>query len=102
MTPQSQIEEARKVLEDLKDISYYPNEDSEYGVYACCNNPDYKKHKPDCKRVRAITLALRILERMDERFIFNTLRNSEDCHREDCPDCNKNAQAILTAMVKED
>ena len=85
-TPQSQIEEARKeisILLQLQNIRWYGNEK------------------------KALSLALRILERMDEGFI--TKRINDYCRELPLPEMfdyhihsQEIAKYILTAMVKEE
>ena len=53
--------EAIKVLEELRDHSC-DIEDAEFGWYACCNQRDYEGHKPDCERVKALSLAIQALK----------------------------------------
>lgn len=107
--PQSQIEEARKVLETGLEI---------------IKNEKYRKTTASIQwheeKIKALSFALRILGRMEERFMIRKLCNvcpenyapvdkehpMGSCNSEirpiKCPLVKKQAQAILTAMVKED
>jgi hypothetical protein len=88
------IKEAIEVLKELKDHSCI-DAAAEYGIYECCGEVDYKPHKPNCSRVRAIDFILNLLSagyikksslRCDEKKMWEIFAETKSCkpNTEDC------------------
>ena len=102
--------EVKNAIGEIKDFKNHSccDMEFEFGIYTCCQNPDYQGHKENCNRVTAINiieelagayLSSELVESMDIFGIKDILNSTcQECEHSG-PECHFTCSILASKLV---